>query len=259
VLRHVIDRDEVPQSPRVVLPALYEPSGLTAREHSLEEIEEALHRLGRYAPEDQIDCSGCGYPSCRDLARALLDGHAEPSMCVSNMRRLAMRKATAMIKAMPSAMVMVDENLKIIEVNEAFLRMFTGGAESPYLDQPERLVGEPVEDWLEFSSLFRRVLKTGEDVYREHRPYKRRLYDLHVFNVEKHKVLGAVVTDVTVSGRDRERTAQRAREVISKNITIVQEIACLLGEHMVETETLLSAIADDYGDLNNDAEAEGDI
>ena len=27
---------------------------------------------------------------------------------------------------------------------------------------------------------------------------------------------------------------------------IVQEIACLLGEHMVETETLLSSIAEDY-------------
>ena len=34
--------------------------------------------------------------------------------------------------------------------------------------------------------------------------------------------------------------------MISKNISIVQEIACLLGEHMVETETLLNEIADDY-------------
>ena len=45
---------------------------------------------------------------------------------------------------------------------------------------------------------------------------------------------------------NREKIARRANEVISKNISIVQEIACLLGEHMVETETLLSSIADDY-------------
>jgi len=257
VLRHVVDRDVVPQSPKVVVPAVYAPAGLTANEHTLEEIEDALHRLGKYAPEDQINCSGCGYPSCRDLARALLDGNAEPSMCISHMRLLATRKAAAMIKSMPSAMVMVDENLKIIEVNEGFLRMFTGGAESPYLGHPERLVGESVENWLEFSGLFRRVLKTGEDVYREHRPYKKRLYDLHIFNVDKHKILGAMVTDVTTLGLARERTANRAREVISKNISIVQEIACLLGEHMVETETLLSAIAEDYGDDGGQDEAEG--
>jgi hypothetical protein len=33
-----------------------------------------------------------------------------------------------------------------------------------------------------------------------------------------------------------------------KNITIVQNIACLLGEHMVETEMLLSSIARDFDD-----------
>ncbi|MDR2946268.1 MAG: PAS domain-containing protein, partial [Candidatus Adiutrix sp.] len=259
VLRHVVDRAEVPQSPRVVVPAVYEPSALPRSEHSLEEMQASLNRLGKYAPEDQINCSGCGYPTCRDLARALLDGHAEPAMCVSNMRRLALRKASAMLQSMPSAALMVDDNLRIVEFNEAFARMFTGGADSPYLEHPERLLGEPVKDWLEFSELFRRVLKTGEDMYREHRPYKKRLYDLHIFNIEKHKILGAVVTDVTVAGRDRERTAQRAREVISKNITIVQEIACLLGEHMVETETLLTAIAEDYDAPDSDIEAEGDI
>jgi len=248
VLRHVVDRDEVPKIPKVVVPAVYASAGLAENERTLEEIEDALNRLGKYTPEDQINCSGCGYPSCHDLARALLDGNAEPSMCISNMRLLATRKAAAMIKSMPSAIVMVDENLNILEVNEAFIHIFTGGDDSPYLGKAEKLVGEPVENWLEFSGLFRRVLKTGEDVYREHHPYKKKLYDLHIFNVDKHKILGAVVTDVTTLGRARERTANRAREVISKNITIVQEIACLLGEHMVETETLLSAIADDYGD-----------
>jgi PAS domain-containing protein len=254
VLRHVIDRDVVPQNPKVIVPTVYAHTALTENERTLEEIEGALHRLGKYTPEDQINCSGCGYPSCRDLARALLDGDAEPSMCVSHMRLLATRKAAAMLKSMPSAMVMVDENLNIIEVNAAFLRMFTGGADSPYLNHPDRLMGEPVENWLKFPDLFRRVLKTGEDVYREHHPYEKKFYDLNIFNVDKHKIIGAVVTDVTSMGLARERTANRAREVISKNITIVQEIACLLGEHMVETETLLSTIAEDYGDDDGKAE-----
>lgn len=54
--------------------------------------------------------------------------------------------------------------------------------------------------------------------------------------------------DVTQSETNREKISQKAHEVISKNISIVQEIACLLGEHMVETETLLSSIANDFDD-----------
>ena len=45
---------------------------------------------------------------------------------------------------------------------------------------------------------------------------------------------------------DRSKIAQKAREVITKNITTVQEIASLLGEHMVETELLLNSIAEGY-------------
>ena len=54
------------------------------------------------------------------------------------------------------------------------------------------------------------------------------------------------MTDVTKSEMDREKIAKRSSEVISKNIATVQEIACLLGEHMVETEVLLNSIAKDY-------------
>ena len=39
---------------------------------------------------------------------------------------------------------------------------------------------------------------------------------------------------------------QKAREVIDKNISTVQQIACLLGEHMVQTETILNTIAHEY-------------
>ena len=44
----------------------------------------------------------------------------------------------------------------------------------------------------------------------------------------------------------REQIAKKAQEVIEKNIATVQNIACLLGEHMVDTELLLSQIADGY-------------
>ena len=70
--------------------------------------------------------------------------------------------------------------------------------------------------------------------------------------VEENEIVGAVITDVTQTETNREKISQKAQEVISKNISIVQEIACLLGEHMVETETLLSSIANDYDDKDEE-------
>ena len=96
------------------------------------------------------------------------------------------------------------------------------------------------------------MLKTGVDIHKEHYPDKNKLYDINAFVIEENEVVGAVITDVTANETDREKIAIKAREVITKNIATVQEIACLLGEHMVETEKLLSSIAEDYSADNGD-------
>lgn len=58
-------------------------------------------------------------------------------MCVSYMRKLAIRKASAMLRSMPSAIVMADANLNIIETNEAFVRMFAPDLLEIFKDRPE--------------------------------------------------------------------------------------------------------------------------
>ena len=82
------------------------------------------------------------------------------------------------------------------------------------------------------------------------------MYDINAFTIEDGEIVGAVITDDTKAEIDREKIAAKAREVITKNITKVQEIACLLGEHMVETEVLLNSIAEDYSNDNSDDDGE---
>ena len=53
---------------------------------------------------------------------------------------------------------------------------------------------------------------------------------------------------MTQTENRRESIALKAREVIDKNMSTVQEIACKLGEHMADTEILLRSIAEDYAD-----------
>ena len=46
------------------------------------DITEALARMRKFGPEDQLNCGSCGYPSCRDKAIAVCQGLAEVSMCL---------------------------------------------------------------------------------------------------------------------------------------------------------------------------------
>ena len=49
---------------------------------SEEDILEALRRMRKFGPEDQLNCGSCGYPSCREKAVAVCQGFAEVGMCL---------------------------------------------------------------------------------------------------------------------------------------------------------------------------------
>ena len=252
VLAKIKQRPEIPKMPEVVVEYDYQPAGVPESRYSLEEITKTLKKIGKHTIDDELNCGGCGYSSCRELAVALLDGVAEPSMCVSYMRKIAMRKAAAMLRCMPAAIVMVDNNMNILEANDNFMRMFTGDMYEIFKARPDGLTGAAIDRIVEFSDIFRTILKTGKGLHKEHYAVGDKLYDINAFTIEPNEIVGAIITDVTQSETNREKISEKAKEVISKNISIVQEIACLLGEHMVETETLLNSIANDYDDKTDE-------
>ena len=47
-----------------------------------EELEEILHRMGKFKPEDQLNCGACGYDTCLEHARAFYAGLAGSEMCL---------------------------------------------------------------------------------------------------------------------------------------------------------------------------------
>lgn len=239
-------RENIPKEPKIVVDYNIEPRKVVDSDYPLEDILKTLKRIGKHSVDDELNCGGCGYATCRDLAKALLDGDAETSMCVSYMRKIAVRKAAAMIRCMPSAIVMVDNNLNILEANDSFMKMFTGDMYDVFKARPDGLTGAAIDRIVDFADIFKTILKTGKDLHKERYHVKNKLYDISAFTIEENEIVGAVITDVTSAETNREKISQKAHEVISKNISIVQEIACLLGEHMVETETLLSSIAEDY-------------
>jgi iron only hydrogenase large subunit-like protein len=210
-------------------------------------IREALKRVGKYKPEDELNCGGCGYDCCRSFAQALLTHKAEPDMCLSHLRKLVQKKANALLRCMPSGVVIVDDSLHIIECNENFAR--TAGSDTllGYNAKPG-LEGADLRKILPFFHLFEQVNQTGQEFRSDALRDEDRLLNITIFPIEQGKSVGGIILDVTQTEIRRELIAQKAREVIEKNMTTVQEIACKLGEHMADTEILLRSIADDYAD-----------
>lgn len=55
---------------------------LPAEETSEEALREILARMGKNAPEDELNCGACGYDTCREHAVAIYEGLAECEMCL---------------------------------------------------------------------------------------------------------------------------------------------------------------------------------
>ncbi|MCD4824071.1 MAG: 4Fe-4S binding protein [Phycisphaerae bacterium] len=49
-----------------------------------DELQEIMARMGKFTPEDELNCGACGYDTCRDHAIAIYKGLAESEMCLPN-------------------------------------------------------------------------------------------------------------------------------------------------------------------------------
>jgi len=213
-------------------------------------LREALAQVGKFTPEDELNCGGCGYHTCREFAAALLSGKAETAMCLSYLRKQAQRKSNALIKHIPAGVVIVDNNLNVVECNESFAKMCGESAQLAYEADPG-LAGVELSGLVEYSELFEIALSSGTDVVRTNYIQGDRILNISIFSIESKRIAGAVIQDVTMMELHREQISEKAREVIHKNVITVQQIAKCLGEHMAETEVLLREVAQGYSGPSN--------
>jgi PAS domain-containing protein len=214
--------------------------------HTEQEIASALSLVGKYSFADRLNCSSCGYDTCRDFAVALLDGRAEKSMCASYMRKLANKTANTLIKAIPSGVVIVDRNLKIIDCNEQFARLLGPEVEELYVFMPG-LEGADIKKISPFPQYFQAAIDAQDpELSQVDVRDGNKIYHLTVFAVEKGVTVAGVVEDITTPRVRIETTVERAQELIRKNVSTVQQIAFLLGENAAESESILNSIIESY-------------
>jgi iron only hydrogenase large subunit-like protein len=231
---------------KIALSGMLSAVGIKKKQYTGAEIRSALAQLGKYGEQDELNCSICGYESCRAFARALLDKHAEKTMCVMYLRNMARRKANALINAIPSGVVIVDRNSKIVECNQNFARLLGGEIEELYELEPQ-LCGLNLRKIADLASYFEDALVPGAAEsadYEIHRGEK--TFHLTVFVIDKGEIAAGVLDDITKPRIRRDKTVARARKIIDHNVKTVQKIAFLLGENAAETEAILHSIIESY-------------
>lgn len=216
---------------------------------SEEEIRVTLNALGKFKPEDELNCAGCGYDSCRELACAILAKNAEPQMCVSRMRQLALKQSSAIDRALPYGLVVADRQLRIIECNERFATLLGDVAKMAYEAHPG-LRDADLGRLIPYPQLFQKVLETGEEIIRQTVEVEGRLFSLTIFNVDVHEVVGALILDITETEQKRLALIEKARTVVTNTAKTVQEIAFMLGRNAAESELILDSAVEMFAPID---------
>jgi len=232
-----------------------------------------------------VGCGACGYASCTDFAVAISQGLAIPEMCntyasrnrqdhiqslkISNEKlaqtqealkkseRLAQKEKEAareaseivrrMLHKLPSMVVICDQNLKIIQTNNSFIDLL--GEEAREINEVvPGLAGADLKTLLpyNFYNLFTYVLTHNESITNRDLHYEGKVLNVSIFVIEKNKIVGAVVRDMSAPEVQKEEVVKRLTEVIDSNLSLVQQIGFILGEGASETERMLNSIIESY-------------
>ena len=208
-------------------------------------IQEVLHKLGKYRPEDELNCGTCGYSTCREKAIAVCQGKADLTMCLPFLKARAESFSGAILDNTPNAIMAMDTKLIIQQANESAARLF--GMESP-----REMVGMPIDAILGTVEYLQAIDGERPDgPIRHYLPeYDKYVEETIAFDPEYNLVI-SIIKDITDETRreqeldkERRRTAELADRVIEKQMRVAQEIASLLGETTAETKIALTRLKD---------------
>ena len=214
-----------------------------AKEPSETEIAAILRNMGKYRPEQELNCGSCGYDTCRDKAVAIYQGKAEISMCLPYLKDRAESFSDTIVRNTPNGLIVLNENLEVQQLNAAAQRIMN-------IRSPSDVLGEQVIRILD-PTIFMEVLNTGRGIYnrRGYLAEYDRYVDQTVVLDRESRVLVCLLRDVTDEEIQRARkesigrqTVEVADKVVEKQMQIVQEIASLLGETAAETKIALSKL-----------------
>jgi PAS domain S-box-containing protein len=155
--------------------------------------------------------------------------------------------ASAMMQKIRAGIIIVDSELKVIDSNEAFAKLLGPEIEELYETIPG-LHGAELKELVPdvIFKMFSSTLSSGENTNERDLKIQNKLLHVSVITIYKHRVVGALIRDMSAPALVREEIISRAQRVNRQNFETVQKIAFLLGDNASLTEELLNSIIESY-------------
>lgn len=222
--------------------------GFSSIAHKLAEPSEAeiysvLRQMGKFRPEQELNCGSCGYNTCREKAIAICQGKAEISMCLPYLKDKAESFSDTIVENTPNGLIVLNEKLEVQQINSAARRLMNIRSASDVMGAHVARILDP--------EVFVNVLNSRRNVLsqRTYLAEYKRYVDMTVMYANDSHLLIGIMRDVTEEETARgkkedisQKTIEVADRVVEKQMRIVQEIASLLGETAAETKIALTKL-----------------
>lgn len=197
-----------------------------------------LSDLGKVSNGVYLNCGACGFKSCGKAAEAILNNMADLDICVQRTKRKYKSMSGIVLQTSPNAIVTVDNNFSILNINPAFKSMFKCG---------DMILGKPISSVLD-SEIYQRIQNGEGDMF--DRVIKLDRYNMicHaiIYKVPKEDCMIGIYIDITKNEMDRERlfelkstTAHKAKEMLEYQFKMFEHIVEYIGESSAKSEELV--------------------
>lgn len=206
------------------------------------QIAAIFRKMGKKSAADELNCGMCGYASCREKAIAVYFGRAEISMCMPYMKKRAESFSDKILEITPNAILAVDLDMKVQQINHAACQMFSL--------QVEDILGQSVSRILDEFDFVEMVAnnKASMEKYNYLAEYNLYLKQSFYYDASAGIIL-CIMKNITQEKQRKNQLMQHKTQVIGmadsiaeKQLRIVHEIASLLGESAAETKVAIAEL-----------------
>lgn len=195
---------------------------------SEEKINEFLKSLGKVDPSKELNCTACGYDTCREKAKAVILGKAEKDMCFAYLVEKVSSISNKIVDETPNSIIIFNDD-KISYLNPATKKLFDGFKYDFILDFCKKVIKE--------NSKINEININGKKLY---------LYS-KVFEIPEDLQKVILSVDLTEIIKQKEMmnkikfaTIEKIEQVLNEQMKLAQNIAGMLGESIAETKSHFS-------------------
>ena len=199
--------------------------------------------MGKTSPAKEHNCGACGYETCRLKAIAVLDGKADPKICLPEALEHAQSLSNVVIDNTPNGIIVLDEDDHVREMNPAARKMTALDMINPTGMEIDAVLPSPqLKDLIHATGEKTGYLRTYYDAYDK-------LIDQAVVKIGEENYTVIILMDRTEEESKavmmkamRAQTIDVTQKVIDDQMRTVQEIASLLGETTAKSKVALTEL-----------------